>query len=370
MQALAGKVLTGGMLNAEAALKFAMALPAPPVITSQPTAKTVAAGQSVTFSAGSNSSVAPSYQWYKDGVAIPGATSASLSLPSVQASSAGTYSVRISNAGGFVRSGDATLTILTGPQGWLSNLSVRTPLAANHALIVGLVVKGGSKGLLLRGAGPALSAFGVPGVMLDPRMTIFNGGVQVASNDNWPSTLVSTFQSVGAFSFPNGSLDAAILRTVVGAETVHVIGGTPGVVLVEAYDTSSNGGIRLSNVSARNRVSVGAGVLIAGFTVSGTGPANLLIRGIGPTLARFGVTDVLRNPQIRAYDSAGRQVDFNDDWTPQHASAFAATGAFALPAGSLDASLAVSVPPGSYTVHLSGTDGGSGEALIEIYEIP
>ncbi|MBL9205928.1 MAG: S8 family serine peptidase [Opitutaceae bacterium] len=370
VQALAGKVVTGGMLDAEAALKYAMALPTPPVFTSQPTPRSAAVGQSVTFSAGIASPVTPTYQWYRNGVAIPGATSATLSLSNVQASSAGSYSVVVANAGGFVRSSEAALTVLTGPQGWLSNLSVRTSLDANQPLIVGLVVKGGSKGLLIRAAGPALSAFGVPDVMSDPRLTIYNGGVQVATNDNWPSTLASTFQSVGAFSFPNGSFDSAILRTTVGSETVHVLGGSPGVVLVEAYDTSSNGLARLSNVSARNRVSAGAGVLIAGFTVSGTGPANLLIRGIGPALSTFGVSNVLRNPQIRAYDSAGRQVASNDDWLPQQSSTFAATGAFALPAGSLDAALAVQVPPGSYTIHVSGSDGGTGEALVEIYEIP
>lgn len=45
-------------------------------------------------------------------------------------------------------------------------------------------------------------------------------------------------------------------------------------------------------------------------------------------------------------------------------------GAFPLPAGSLDAALAVQVPPGSYTIHVSGSDGGTSEALVEIYEIP
>ena len=51
------------------------------------------------------------------------------------------------------------------------------------------------------------------------------------------------------------------------------------------------------------------------------------------------------------------------------APAFNAVGAFPLQAGSRDAALLTSLAIGSYTVQVSGADGGTGEALIEIYEV-
>jgi hypothetical protein len=45
-------------------------------------------------------------------------------------------------------------------------------------------------------------------------------------------------------------------------------------------------------------------------------------------------------------------------------------GAFALVPGSADAALLIHLAPGAYTVHLSGLGGTSGNALIEVYEVP
>ena len=51
------------------------------------------------------------------------------------------------------------------------------------------------------------------------------------------------------------------------------------------------------------------------------------------------------------------------------ASTFVGVGAFALDSGSRDAALAVVLQPGGYTVQVRGADGGTGEALIELYEL-
>jgi uncharacterized cupredoxin-like copper-binding protein len=68
-----------------------------PSITAQPQSQTVAPGQSVTFSVTATGTAPLSYQWYKGGTAISGATSSSYSLSNVQAANAGTYTVTVSN---------------------------------------------------------------------------------------------------------------------------------------------------------------------------------------------------------------------------------------------------------------------------------
>jgi hypothetical protein len=64
------------------------------------------------------------------------------------------------------------------------------------------------------------------------------------------------------------------------------------------------------------------------------------------------------------------KVTENDNWSASLVITFEAVGAFSLDIGSRDAALIATLPPGSYTAQVRGNDGGTGEALIEIYELP
>lgn len=258
-----------------------------------------------------------------------------------------------------------------GPDSTISNISVRATLAAAQTLIMGFTMQGGAKPVLVRAVGPGLAAFGVPGTMADPRLALFRGQTQLEANDNWGggATLTAAFVPVGAFGLPPASLDAALLRSVEGSHTAQVTGTGAGTVLVEAYDAGSGLAARLSNVSARNRSGTGADVLIAGITIAGTGPRNVLIRAVGPTLAAFGVPGTLADPKLEVYSGATKIAE-NDNWVASLAPTFDSVGAFQLAAGSRDAALVISLQPGSYTVQVPGADGGTGEALVELYELP
>jgi hypothetical protein len=72
---------------------------------------------------------------------------------------------------------------------------------------------------------------------------------------------------------------------------------------------------------------------------------------------------------LRADRSA---VAVNNDWggTAQLAALFNEVGAFALAEPSKDAEIVARLPPGSYTVKVTGAAATSGVALIEIYEVP
>jgi hypothetical protein len=48
----------------------------------------------------------------------------------------------------------------------------------------------------------------------------------------------------------------------------------------------------------------------------------------------------------------------------------AQVGAFPLIAGSKDAALIVTLPPGAYTAQVSGNGGTTGNGMAEVYEIP
>ena len=129
----------------------------------------------------------------------------------------------------------------------LANISTRGIVGTgNGALIAGFVISGGAKTVLIRAAGPALQAYGVTGVLVDPQISVFNSaGAIIAQNDDWGSSAVSStdmiriFNYVYAFPFSAGSKDSAtVLNLEPGAYTAQVsgVGGSTGAALVEVYD--------------------------------------------------------------------------------------------------------------------------------------
>ncbi|MBI5768012.1 MAG: PD40 domain-containing protein [Verrucomicrobia bacterium] len=126
----------------------------------------------------------------------------------------------------------------------------------------------------------------------------------------------------------------------------------------------------LKNLSTRGVVGSGADMLIAGFVVGGTSPKQVLIRAVGPTLASFGVTGALADPQLQIL-SGTSIVTTNDNWggSPAIVSAAASVGAFPLPATSRDSAVIALLQPGAYTAQVSGIGGTTGVALMEIYDV-
>ncbi len=109
-----------------------------------------------------------------------------------------------------------------------------------------------------------------------------------------------------------------------------------------------------------------------GFVIGGSAPKLLLIRAVGPGLGQFGVTGVLADPQLSLVPLGQNfTVAANDNWggTAALQAAFTQAAAFALPSGSNDAAVVVRLPPGGYTVVVSGVGSTTGTALVEIYDL-
>jgi hypothetical protein len=248
----------------------------------------------------------------------------------------------------------------------------------DQTLIVGLISNGaGNKQLLLRGIGPGLSSFGVSGVVADPALTLFNSvGAVLQQNNDWggTATLINAFAQTEVFPLSPNSKDAALLATLPsGTYTAHLTtsGGT-GVALLEVYDADpGTPTTRLAGLSARDQVGTGDNILIAGFIITGNVSRTVLIRGIGPALAHYGVSGVLANPQLQVFQGSTLLAQ-NDDWGNDItlATVAAQVNAFALDANSKDAALLLTLPPGAYTAQVSGVGNTTGVALVEIYEVP
>ena len=165
------------------------------------------------------------------------------------AQAAGNYTVQVSGVGGATGTVIAELYDATASGAFttttprLVNVSVLKQIGAGETLTAGFVVGGATaKQVLIRAVGPTLgTAFGIPGVMADPKLDLFSGQTVINANDNWGGggTLATAFASVGAFALGNASKDAAILVTLTpGSYTAQVSGvsGSGGLTLVEVYE--------------------------------------------------------------------------------------------------------------------------------------
>lgn len=367
-----------------------VANPVAPFVTIQPLAQTIGTGTSATLMVAAEGSGPLAYQWRKGGVDLPGANSAVLVIPAATPADAGSYTSTVTNAAGAATSAAAAVGVATAAAtnpARLANLAVRTTAGPGAPLIVGFVVGGagtaGNKPLLLRGVGPSLGALGVAGALADPQLALYRDATRLAGNDNWDGdgAVAALEARLGAFALASPtSRDAALAALPeTGGYTVQVSSGdaTSGTALAEIYDASTAFSAtepRLINVSARSEVGGANGALIAGFVIAGPVARTVLVRAIGPGLAQFGVRGVLADPRLTLF-SGSTVLAATDQWyeTPNAVALAAAAqqvGAFRLPADTADAGLLLTLPPGSYTAQVSGADGASGTALVEVYEVP
>lgn len=131
---------------------------------------------------------------------------------------------------------------------------------------------------------------------------------------------------------------------------------------------------KLGNLSVRSLVGSGEGALVAGISVTDQ-ERYVLIRGVGPSLAAFGVTGTLRKPTLTVHAANGEVVANASSWSTAFTGDRRAgiemlarsVGAFPLTVGSDDAVLNLRLVPGTYTVTLTPGDGQSGVAVLEVY---
>jgi len=138
-----------------------------------------------------------------------------------------------------------------------------------------------------------------------------------------------------------------------------------------AVSLSVAGSARLIDIAARADVGTGANILIAGFVVGGSGSKTVLLRGIGPTLASYGVSGALTNPQLSIFNAgASTAFDTNTVWggSPTLISVMSQVGAFPLPSNSADSVLLETLNSGGYTAEVAGVNNGTGVALAEAYD--
>ena len=130
--------------------------------------------------------------------------------------------------------------------------------------------------------------------------------------------------------------------------------------------TAVTAGTPLLNISTRLDVGTSDNVLIGGFIISGTQSKQVIVRGLGPSLASAGVSGVLTDPVLELHKPDGTVIT-NDNWKDMQEAAIMATGI--APTNDKESAIIATLAPGAYTAVLSGSNGGTGVGLVEAYDL-
>lgn len=218
-------------------------------------------------------------------------------------------------------------------------------------------------------ANTALPAPAVIGqILLLPPLQLSGG----APGESTPVQPFVAYASSGATAMLDGSPQRASAGAVgPTTDTVHTL-----AVGSQSYSTTSVPAAAL-NISTRLPVGTGENALIGGFIIGPQGAPSkrVLIRAIGPSLP---VAGALQDPSLQIVDSSGATVATNDNWqTTQIGGAISASqaveiaGTGAPPSSTLESAVIATLDPfpQSYTAIVRGANNGTGNALVEIFDL-
>jgi len=245
-----------------------------------------------------------------------------------------------------------------------------------HVGIGGFIISGNTeKKVIVRALGPTLGQFGVPGVLQNPALDLFDSSNNlIASNDNWKSVQQTEVQASGYA--PSDDREAAIVQTLAPGNYTAVVRGvnaTVGAALLEVRDLDQSSASLITNISTRGSVGTDANVMIGGFIVggglgiNGDGSSEVLVRALGPELTSFGVSDALQDPKMDLFDGNGNLLASNDNWKDSQQAAIQATGL--APGDDREPAILTTLIQGNWTAILRGKNNTIGVGLIELYRI-
>jgi hypothetical protein len=396
-----------------------------PAITLQPVSRTADAGTSVTFAAAASGS-SPALQWRKNGSPIADATGTTLTLRSISANDAGSYTFSASNSAGTATSNAATLTVNTGmppviashpvSQSRTSGTSVDFVVAASGTPAPAFQWR--KNGVSLPGAtaatlrlhslttndeatytvvvsnrlGSVTSKPATLTIQAPPQITLQPVSQSASAGSNVKFIVGATGRPAPTYQWlrngvPIAGATAATLSLVeampeaAGAYSVVVRNAAGSVVSSPAQLTVTApvyGEFRVGGGSAAKELYISQNLtrdtdaLEVTLVVQGSTAQKILVRAIGPSLGAFGMGSVLADPRIAIY-SGTTVLHTNDNWkwTSMLMAVTQQVGAFPLPnPGTKDAVVIAELPPGAYRVRVTSADDGTGTVLLQLFHVP
>lgn len=113
----------------------------------------------------------------------------------------------------------------------------------------------------------------------------------------------------------------------------------------------------------------GDNVMIGGFIVTGNVPKKVIVRGLGPSVP---ISGALADPTLELHLPDG-SVLTNDNWKTNDSTGQSQENEIRAtvipPHNDFESALVMALPPGAYTAIVRGKSGGTGIALVEVYDL-
>ena len=178
---------------------------------------------------------------------------------------------------------------------------------------------------------------------------LYSGPATVAFAEPSHATTTASFTQAGVYTLLLSANDG-----------VHTVAYDALVVHVTSRAS-------MGNISTRVDILNGESVSIGGFIIAGTAAKNVIIRGIGPSLAAAGVQGSLADPTLELWDSSGNLLLANDNWKEAQEQVIRDT--MLAPTNDLESAIVAPLPPGAYTAIVRGKNNTTGIGLVEIYDL-
>ncbi|HEX4640700.1 MAG TPA: hypothetical protein VH252_04905, partial [Chthoniobacterales bacterium] len=256
-----------------------------------------------------------------------------------------------------------------------ANVSTRGNVGiGNDVLIGGLIIDGSAtKKIITRALGPTIP---VTGKLLDPTLELHDqSGTIIATNDNWQEDPTQAAQIQATGIPPTDPRESAIVKTLAAGNYTAIVRGansTTGIGLVEAYDLDPQpAASRLANIATRGLVQINDNVMIAGFILQ-QGTSQIVVRAIGPSV--FGLApatpSALADPTLELRDNQGTLLMFDDNWQEDAFQAVELTALGLAPISPVESAFTITLTPSNYTAVVRGAHGTTGNAVVEVYNVP
>jgi hypothetical protein len=226
-------------------------------------------------------------------------------------------------------------------------------------------------------AGSSISAVG--GVTVTGRLMALTAAVTLDTNmvtspgpsatpTPTPTATATATATASATGTPTATATATVTGTPVPSATpTPGVSATPTVAPSATPTASPITTSKVIELSTRMRVQTGNNVGIGGFIITGSVAKRVIIRGIGPTLARSNIVNVLDDPTLELHGQGEFVTLSNNDWRDTQEVEIQATGI--PPTNDLEPAIIATLAPGAYTAVLQGRSDTSGIALVEVYDL-
>jgi hypothetical protein len=201
------------------------------------------------------------------------------------------------------------------------------------------------------------------------RVEYYANGVKIGENTIAPFSLVWRPSASGTFVVQAVAFDTNELQTSSRSVSIVVTGiPTPTPTATPTATPTPATSPQLANISTRLRVETGENVLIGGFIITGNQPKQVILRGMGPSLAAAGLVNEVKDPELELFNSAGSAIAFNNNWL-ENANAEQIIASTLAPGDAAEAAILISLDPGLYTAILRGVNQSTGVGLFELYDL-